>query len=86
MVTILIALFIPVTAFVTGYFTLKGVQLGLNHQSTPKLVTPVEDKSQVQDVTSSEQTIENPIQAIFQEKPKDEQDSIINEWFNGAEK
>lgn len=78
MVTILIALCIPITAYVVGYFTLKGVQLGLKHQQEPK---QTEQKSQ----TIEQVEENNPVHEVFQDKPKEEQENIINEWFYGAE-
>ncbi|WP_203289843.1 hypothetical protein [Metabacillus sp. cB07] len=83
MVTILIAIIIPVTAFVTGYFTLKGVQLGLNN---PSNIQPSDKELTVENYHEPHDEEVNPIQAIFQDKPKEEQDNIINEWFHGVEK
>jgi hypothetical protein len=69
--TIILALCIPITAIVVGYFTLKAVQLGLRWQiETKQQQLPTMDKPLV-----------NPIES----KPKVMQmdDSLLDEWING---
>ncbi|MFC5775153.1 hypothetical protein [Ectobacillus antri] len=73
---ITLALLIPVTALVTGYFTLKAVQLGLRWQievrseQPPSMETPV---TQVQRVVQERQEF----------KDTQEQIAVMNEWLNG---
>ncbi|MDP4147732.1 MAG: hypothetical protein Q8936_25240 [Bacillota bacterium] len=66
---------IPVIAITTGYFTLKAYQLGLKHNYELKH----EEKPTIK---------ENPLQEFFdnkvEAKQSEEQDSLIDEWFNGA--
>lgn len=71
MVIILIALCIPLTAFVVGVLVLKALQLGL--------------KWQIQTEKKEEPTMEikNPIQPIFEAKQTREVENIMDEWFNG---
>jgi hypothetical protein len=78
MVTIILAICIPVTAIVTGFLTFKSVQLGLRWQ--------IETKQEQQP------TLNTPIQPIIEkveqkqaEKQEKEANSIFNEWVNGAE-
>lgn len=71
---IIIALLIPVVAIATGFFTLKGVQLGLRwqmevkHEQMPTMETP---------------KVPNPIANIMESKQSKEQDNILFEWLNG---
>lgn len=73
---IVLALCIPLTAVVMGYFTLKGVQLGLRWKiQAEQKQLPTMDKPQ----------IINP----FEKKPviPDLSDpNILNEWLNGEKK
>lgn len=68
---IILALCIPITAIVVGYFTLKAVQLGLRWQ--------IETKQQ------QLPTMDKPLVNPFESKPKVVQmdDSLIDEWLNG---
>jgi hypothetical protein len=71
---IILALCIPITAIVVGYFTLKAVQLGLRWQiETKQQQLPTMDKPNI-----------NP----FESKPKVMQmdDSLLDEWINGPKK
>lgn len=68
---IILALCIPVTAMVTGFFVLKGVRLGLD--LTPK-EQPI--KEVIKEVEKPQQPATKPIQI----------DEILNEWLNGGEK
>jgi hypothetical protein len=74
--TIILALCIPVTAIVTGFFVLKAVQLGLRWQ----IQTAKQEQPSME--------IQNPIQLIVeerqQEKQEKEQANILYEWLNGA--
>lgn len=69
----ILALCIPVTALVTGYFTLKGVHMCLKWQYELK-----HEEKPVMDVSE-------PIANLFKtnEKPKTETANILNEWLNG---
>jgi hypothetical protein len=69
---IILALCIPITAIVVGYFTLKAVQLGLRWQ--------IETKQQ------QLPTMDKPLINPFESKPKVMQmdDSLLDEWINGA--
>lgn len=72
---IILALSIPVTAIVTGFFVLKAVQLGL--------------KWQIQTTKQEAPTLEipNPIAEVVtgyqQKQVEKEQESILHEWLNG---
>jgi hypothetical protein len=73
--TIILALCIPLTAFVVGFLVLKSVQLGLRWQiQTSKQEQPTLE-------------IQNPMQPIIearqQEKQEKEQANILYEWLNG---
>jgi hypothetical protein len=74
--TIILALSIPLTAFVVGFIVLKSVQLGL--------------KWQIQIQKSEQPTLEikNPIQPIIEAKQATKQEqqfqSILDEYINGA--
>lgn len=70
---IILALCIPVTAMVTGFFVLKGVQLGLEIQKPKE--TPVKEIMEVVE-KPQQQPETKPIQI----------DEILNEWLNGGEK
>jgi hypothetical protein len=69
---IILALCIPVTALVTGFFTLKGVHLGLKwqyeikHEEKPSMVIP------------------NPVEPILEARQKERQENLLNEWLNGV--
>lgn len=78
MVTILLALCIPLTAFVVGVLTLKSVQLGLKWQiQTAKQEIPTLE-------------VKNPIGEAIEnhqlQKRTVEQENILAEWLNGVEK
>lgn len=77
---IILALCIPITAIVMGFFTLKGVQLGLRWQvemkeekqpsfDVPNPVAPIVEMKQNRDIRQQEKEI----------------DSVFHEWVNGAE-
>ena len=69
---IILALCIPLTALVTGYFTLKSVQLGLRWQ--------METKQQ------QLPTMDTPVVNPFESKPKEQvviNDNVLHEWLNG---
>jgi hypothetical protein len=71
-VVIILILCIPLTAIVTGYFTLKAVQLGLRWQ--------IETKQQ------QLPTMDKPVVNPFESKPKipDINDpNILDEWLHG---
>jgi hypothetical protein len=70
-VVIILALCIPITAIVVGYFTLKAVQLGLRWQ--------IETKQQ------QLPTMDKPLINPFESKPKSiaMDDSLLDEWING---
>jgi hypothetical protein len=72
-VVIILALCIPITAIVVGYFTLKAVQLGLRWQ--------IETKQQ------QLPTMDKPI-SPFESKPQPivMDDSLLDEWVNGPKK
>jgi hypothetical protein len=69
---IILALCIPITAIVVGYFTLKAVQLGLRWQ--------IETKQQ------QLPTMDKPVVNPFESKPKEPitmDENILHEWLNG---
>lgn len=70
--TIILALCIPVTSLVTGFFVLKAVQLGLRWQIQTK---------QEQQPTME---IKNPITPVLHQRQEKEQTNILAEWLNGA--
>lgn len=74
MVEAILALCIPLTALVVGYFTLKAVQLGLRWQ--------IETKQQ------QLPTMDKPVINPFESKPKEVEidDNILDEWINGPKK
>jgi hypothetical protein len=79
LVTIILALCIPVTAIVTGFLTFKAVQLGLRWQ--------IETKQQQEPTMTV-----NPIAPIIEAKQEKEMiqqeketTSILQEWLNGEE-
>jgi hypothetical protein len=76
MVTIL-ALCIPLTAFVVGFLVLKSVQLGLRWQIQTTQQKP------------PELNLPNPIQPIVEAKQAEQQgkemQNILDEWVNGVE-
>ncbi|MFE3973180.1 MULTISPECIES: hypothetical protein [unclassified Peribacillus] len=71
---IILAVCIPVTAIVTGFFTLKAVQLGLRWQMETKQEKPP---------TMETPKIPNPIAPIIEAKQERETASIFNEWVYG---
>lgn len=73
MVTITLALLIPVSIVATGFFVLKAVQLGLRWQMEIKK----EEKPTME--------VKNPIQPIIQQRQEKEQTNILNEWFHGEQ-
>ncbi|MEN2765769.1 hypothetical protein [Ornithinibacillus xuwenensis] len=48
MVALILAICVPVTAFVTGYFTLKGVKVGLGTEE-PKIIHKEADEEEEQE-------------------------------------
>jgi hypothetical protein len=77
MVTIILALCIPVTAIVTGFLAFKGVQLGLRWQiETKQEQAPTLEVNPIAPIIEAKQEKE----AIQQEK---ETNSILSEWLNG---
>lgn len=58
MVTLILALCIPVTAYVTGFFVIKGVKVGMGLEE-PETVYKEQEKPKEEQ--------ENPIPAIFNE-------------------
>lgn len=77
MVTAILILCIPITAFITGYFTLKAYRLGITHNYNLKHDTePVKEDSLTESIFN------------FKSKENKPQDTtqIINEWLNGEEK
>ena len=69
---IILALCIPITAILVGYFTLKAVQLGLRWQ--------IETKQQQMP------TMEKPTINPFESRPKQPvtiDENILAEWLNG---
>jgi len=74
---IILALCIPVTALVTGFFVLKAVHLGLRWQIETK---------QEQMPTMETPKIPNPLAGFTEARQEKEQASVFNEWFNGVEK
>ena len=72
--TIILALCIPITAIVVGFFVLKAVQLGLRWQ----IETKNEQKPTME--------LKNPIEPIIQSKQEKEQINLLHEWINGEEK
>lgn len=79
MVTIILALCIPVTAIVTGFLTFKAVQLGLKWQiETKKEQLPTLKVNPIAPIIEAKQEKE----AVQQEK---ETTSILQEWLNGEE-
>jgi hypothetical protein len=74
-VVIILALCIPITAIVVGYFTLKGVQLGLRWR--------------IQTEQNQLPTMDKPVMNPFESKPKHPQngdlldENILQEWLNG---
>lgn len=71
---IILALCIPVTALVTGFFTLKAVQLGLRWKIETK---------QEQMPTMETPKIPNPIAPFVEARQEKESASVFNEWLNG---
>ncbi|MEC0231175.1 hypothetical protein [Paenibacillus alba] len=72
MVNVILALCIPLTAVVMGYFTLKAVQLGLRWQ--------IETKQQ--QLPTMEQPKINPFDSA-PKQPVTLDSSILDEWVNG---
>lgn len=71
---IILALCIPVTALVTGFFTLKALQLGLRWQMEAKKEQPP---------TMITPKIPNPIAPFVEARQEKETASLFNEWVNG---
>lgn len=71
---IILAMCIPVTAIVTGFFTLKALQLGLRWKMEIKQEKPP---------TMETPKIPNPIAPIMEAKQEKETASVFNEWLNG---
>lgn len=77
---IILALCIPLTAVVVGFFVLKSVQLGLRwqiqttHQKPPELHIP----NPIQPIVEAKQEK----QAVKEEK---EFQSLLDEWVNGPQ-
>jgi hypothetical protein len=79
MVTIILALCIPVTAIVTGFFVLKSIQLGLKWQiETKQEQIPTLQVNPIAPIIKAKQEKES----MQQEK---ETTSILHEWLNGEE-
>ena len=77
MVTIILALCIPVTAIVTGFLTFKALQLGLRWNiEVKKEQAPTLEVNPIKPIIEAKQEKE----AIKQEK---ETNSILHEWLNG---
>jgi hypothetical protein len=71
--TIILALCIPITAIVVGYFTLKGVQLGLRWKiQTEQQQLPTMDKP-VLNPFGPKQPLNGDIL----------NESVLQEWLNG---
>jgi hypothetical protein len=71
-VVIILALCIPITAIVTGYFTLKAVQLGLRWQ--------IETKQQ--QLPTMDKPVVNPFESN-KNVPDISDPNILQEWLNG---
>jgi hypothetical protein len=72
-VTIILALIIPVVILATGFLTFKSVQLGLRWQIEVRQEKPPTLE------------VNNPIQPVMEAKQEKEVSNILEEWFNGAE-
>jgi hypothetical protein len=72
-VTIILALIIPVVILATGFLTFKSVQLGLRWQIEVRQEKPPTLE------------VKNPIAPVFEAKQEKEVESIIGEWLNGTE-
>ena len=72
---IILAICIPVTALVTGFFTLKGVHMGLKwqyemkHEQKPEMDSPIAP-------------VVNP---FINEKQEKQAANIMEEWLNGPQ-
>lgn len=76
MVTATLILCIPITAFITGYFTLKAYKLGITHNYNLKHdIEPKESSVHMKDIFRVKE----------EDKPQDTTE-ILNEWLNGEEK
>lgn len=71
--TITLLLLIPVIIAITGFISVKSVQLGLRWQVEVKQEQPPTMKP-----------IPNPIANVLDAKQEKEVESIVDEWFNGA--
>lgn len=70
---VILAICIPLTAFVTGYFTLKAVQMGLRWQ--------IEVKQEQK--PTMEPMVANPFEAKPQAPEHPLSNQILDEWMNG---
>lgn len=77
--TIILALCIPLTAFVVGFLVLKSVQLGLKWQiQTSKEEQPSLEVNPIKPIVEAKQ-------AGKQEQQNTEQVSILSEWLYGEQ-
>lgn len=72
MVTIILAIILPISIAITGFLVWKSVQLGLRwqvevrHEKPPTMEKP-----------------QNPLEPLQQAKQIKQQESILDEWVNG---
>lgn len=79
MVTIILALCIPVTAIVTGFLTFKALQLGLRWNiELKKEQTPTLEVNPIKPIIEAKKEKE-----VFEQEKQT--NSILHEWLNGEE-
>lgn len=84
---LILAICIPVTALVTGFFTLKAIQVGLNYKVAPEgriEVTETAPNTVQTTVQHKENDKESEEESEYKARQMEEAKSLYNEWVYGA--